>query len=204
MESVDIFKIIVLIYIVTVYWISPDYLTFMSHPVYKVLWIITIIVVFMLVDIVLGVLLAIAFIFSILKLNDKTSPVPVSPPTAHAPQPSMNTKQKENARALPQKYVKPVESPATVAAAQHYVSQKLPDKMFANHETSNMHYDNDDANTAIQKYVVDDFLRKAADEGIYSHDNYTKFPDPLGQSSYNIQGVEKDIVGYNIDDVTYS
>jgi hypothetical protein len=52
------------------------------------------------------------------------------------------------------------------------------------------------AHRAIEKYVVDDYLHKASSDGILP-ENYSKFPNALGVQ-YNIQGIEKDMVGYNI------
>ena len=66
-EFVDVLKLIVLVYILVLYWIDASYLTFFSNTLVKVLWVLTIIGVFLFVDVVLGIVLAIAFILSIVK-----------------------------------------------------------------------------------------------------------------------------------------
>lgn len=53
----------------------------------------------------------------------------------------------------------------------------------------------DHAHQAIEKYVVEDYLRKASSDGLLS-ENLDKFPNVLGEQ-FNIQGIEKNIVGYN-------
>jgi hypothetical protein len=53
----------------------------------------------------------------------------------------------------------------------------------------------EDSAKALEKYIVDDFLEKAAEDGIIK-DNFDVYPDPLTQKHMNIQGVENDIVGY--------
>ena len=53
----------------------------------------------------------------------------------------------------------------------------------------------DHAHQAIEKYVVEDYLRKASSDGLLS-ENLDKFPNALGEQ-FNIQGIEKNIVGYN-------
>jgi hypothetical protein len=56
----------------------------------------------------------------------------------------------------------------------------------------------EDAHKALQKYIVDDYLQKASVDAIIP-ENYDVFPNPLGLQ-YNIQGIEKDIVGFNYTD----
>ena len=49
------------------------------------------------------------------------------------------------------------------------------------------------AHRAIQKYVVDDYLQKAGEDGKIP-ENFDKYPKTLG-IQFNIQGIEKDIQG---------
>lgn len=162
MEFVDLFKVIVLVYILVVYWIDTKYLSFLSNPLVKVFWVITIIGVFLLLDIVLGIILGIAFILSLLKLQSLPSVSRVQVLPTNGPVKQVNA--------------------STVAKVQNGLTTHTNNQDVAHH--------------ALEKYVVSDYLNKAANDGIIP-DNYSKFPDPLG--GYNIQGVDKDIVGYNVD-----
>lgn len=54
--------------------------------------------------------------------------------------------------------------------------------------------DANEAHEALQKYVVEDLLKKASEDGIIK-ENVDKYPNAL-ESSWNIQGIEKDMVGY--------
>lgn len=56
----------------------------------------------------------------------------------------------------------------------------------------------DDAQKALEKYVVDDYLAKASQSHIWDEKNYNLYPNALGLS-YNIQGIQNDIVGFNKD-----
>ena len=52
------------------------------------------------------------------------------------------------------------------------------------------------ADKALQKYIVDDLLKKAAEDGIIE-ENMNTFPNSMGATQWNIQGIEKDMVGFN-------
>lgn len=162
MELIDVLKVVVLLYILFVFWVDTKYIEFLSNPLIKNLWIFTIIAVFLFTDIVLGIILAIAFILTLLKLETME-----------------------------------------VSNISHYASlPHIEQPEFERVQQNDDETGQDTAHQALEKYVVDDYLQKAASDGVIP-ENYNKFPNPLGKQ-YNIQGVEKDIVGYNVDAIGYN
>jgi hypothetical protein len=157
METLDILKVVVLIYVLIVYMVHGKYFSYIRHPLVKGLWIAAILGVFLFVDIVLGIVLGIAFILTLLKYTSDKEMKPL----LHVEIPNPIQEDKSRKEHLPEDILKDIPK----------------------------------AQQALEKYVIDDYLKKAAEDGIIK-ENYTKFPNILG-NQYNIQGVEKDMMGYN-------
>jgi hypothetical protein len=83
------------------------------------------------------------------------------------------------------KYISPIEAKCTKA-------DDLLIKPDPEHEQKHL----EQAQKAIEKYVVDDYLSKASNSYMWDETNYNTFPNPLGQQ-INIQGIDKTVVGYN-------
>jgi hypothetical protein len=89
------------------------------------------------------------------------------------------------------------ESKVKHPAREYPVTKELPQKEVQT-QPQEISMTEEDAHKALQKYIVDDYLQKASVDGIIP-ENYDVFPNPLGLQ-YNIQGIEKDIVGFNYTD----
>jgi hypothetical protein len=219
----DVFKVLVLVYILLISWINYKYLTFVDNPFVKIFWIASIVIILLIVDIVLAIILGIAFIITLLRVDSKSSLMPL--PTVPVSHPVIPEKKIEESREPDHKHnitydnskkakCSPIitndpekkwtqEEPAYVyiskpaEAREHPLAKPLPqtDQRFKPAEIS---MSEADAHNALQKYVVDDYLEKASADAIIP-DNYNVFPNPLGLQ-YNIQGIEKDIVGYDYTD----
>lgn len=171
---IDGSKILILLYILSVYFLPGNFLTFSSSKLVIIVWLATALGLYLFVDPVVGLLLVVALIVSLVRWEKPIQKVHV-------------------------RYATPVPS-------QSPQTPPTPESPSAKYTQVGEHYESPDDDTdnkgkvlaskAIEKYVVDDYLHKASSDGIIA-ENYSKFPNALGVQ-YNIQGIEKDMVGYNI------
>lgn len=171
MHYKDVLKMFVVLYILVIYLVNPVNISFLSHPLVLFIMSTVAFIVFLLYDIVLGIVIGVAVIISVIK--SKGTPSPTS------------TSAKANVDATPRS------QDAFTAEESKDKGNQIELKPMSAQDLSL-------AEKALEKYVVDDLLNKASTDGIIA-ENYDKFENPLGQQ-YNIQGIEKDIVGFNYAD----
>lgn len=188
--SLDTFKVLTLAYILLVSWIDPIYIKFVDNSFIKIFWIGTVLSVLLLVDIVLGIVLGIAFIVTIVTLDNKNSKNSITP---YPHNQSSYSKYSTYEKFTPPPPLYKVDNSNTKTVIQN--NKVIKPQLNVTHDNTNIGQMENQAHIALQKYVVDDLLQKASDDAILP-DNYDKFPNPLGLQ-YNIQGIEKDIVGFN-------
>ena len=202
MELLDASKVLVLMYILSLNWIDTKHVAFASHHVIKILWIVAIGVVFIIYDIVLAVIMAIALIITLLKIG-ATPSVP-SGYTPHDSKYAMYAmyERMEQAKPVVQKqqplHVEPEPQPHVEPVPSQHIENIQDDVHFDDNDVHNdVHNDvlQKNAQLAIEKYVVDDLLKKASEDAFIPENRY-KYPALIG-GQFNIQGIEKNMTGYN-------
>lgn len=173
----DIYKVLVLFYILVVSFIEPQYLSFANNVLIKICLVVMTVVVLLLVDMTLAFVMGIAIIITFIRSDlPKTLQQIQKPEQSFLPPIEFmeKFKFKQNAT-LPYEHV--VDPPINEISefTQHEIAQK-----------------------AIEKYAVETLLHKASMDGIIA-ENYNKFDKTLGEQ-FNIQGIEPDISGYNNKD----
>jgi hypothetical protein len=215
-DILDMFKVVFLIYTLVVSWIKPEYLLFIEHSMVQIFWIASILYVVLLVDIVLGVVMAIAFISTLVKVDtkEKLFPIPLVGQKAPETTPEKTNEQTQQTQETKdtQETTQPLPPVKTTPAITHVTEGTSTQKVLSEEHTDNIKPvvtlpQNDmettgdivpEAQKAIDRYVVEQLLEKASNDHVIP-ENYQTFVKPLGLQ-YSIQGIEKDIVGYNYTD----
>lgn len=186
MHMINILKVIVLIYIILVVFLEPIHIHPLHNNVVYGIWIVLAIGVFIFVDIVLGIVLFAAWIITYIRVSTFLK---VETNVNYEPEVIDYTKPELESR----KDIcdgPPVPMEGAAKSLQQYIGHNHIEKGVCEHPTEKT------AEEALEKYVVDDYLKKAAEDGIIEA-NMDLYPNSMGTSQYNIQGIEKNMVGYN-------
>lgn len=185
MNMIDVAKVILMIYVIFAVFLEPIRLSALHNDIVYWVWIAVAAAVLLFVDIVLGIVLFAAWLITFIKLS---TPLKVETHTDSQPEP-VHTPEHETRKDICDGPPVPMEGAAK--GLQQYINH--------NHIKKDVCDDDLLADQALQKYVVEDYLKKAAEDGIIE-ENINKYPNSMGTSQYNIQGIEKNIVGYNYKD----
>lgn len=185
MHALDILKMIVLVYIIFVVFLEPIYLSSLHNNVVYGIWIGLATTVFLFIDIVMGILLFAAWIITYIRIStlDKVETNVNYEPETIDQKPVLETRR--DVCDGP-----PVPMEGAAKGLQQYIGHNHIDKGMCENAGEKT------AEEALEKYVVDDYLKKAAEDGIIE-ENMDLYPNSMGTSQYNIQGIEKNMVGYN-------
>jgi hypothetical protein len=69
-----IVKAILIAYIALVLWVNPKTIAALAHPLAQFMWVVAAITIFMLYDVVLGILIAVAYIVTMIHVGKSTTP----------------------------------------------------------------------------------------------------------------------------------
>lgn len=174
----DVFKVLTLLYILVVSFISPKYLAFANNLFVKILLIAITVVIVLIYDIVLGVVMGVALIITFVRADSMYDAFPV-----------LNTRQ----QFLPP--VQFIEKVKTKSKQETETTMVIDPPETSYQVETQIETKQEEAQKALEKYAVDSLLHKASTDGIID-EHYNTFPKNLGVQ-FNIQGIETDIVGYN-------
>jgi hypothetical protein len=189
MNTIDVLKMLLLVYIIFAVFLEPKFLLPLHNNVVYLLWITIAIAVLLFVDIVLGIVLFTAWIITYIKVS---TPMKVETHTESTPE-VIDYKKPELEERKDVCNGPPVPMEGAAKGLQQYIGHNDIKKDFCEQSTEEV------AEQVLQKYVVEDYLKKAAEDGIIE-ENINLYPNSMGTSQYNIQGIEKNMVGYNYKD----
>lgn len=194
MNTIDVLKMLLLIYIIFAVFLDPKLLLPLHNNIVYILWITIAVAVLLFYDIVLGIVLFTAWIITYIKVS---TPMKLETHTESEPEViDYNKPELEDRKDICNGPPVPMEGGAK--GLKQYIGHNAIKNDFCGGKEAEEDRE-EVAEQALQKYVVEDYLKKAAEDGIIE-ENINLYPNSMGTSQFNIQGIEKNIVGYNYKD----